>query len=60
VQPPEAEAAVALLLDYTGTACGVRYHGIDLSPEAEAQDLLRDTDFGEVPGGLPHEWWARG
>lgn len=37
--PEEAEAAIALLLDYTGPSSGVRYRGIDLGPEAETQNL---------------------
>jgi hypothetical protein len=38
-QPAEAEAAVALLIDYSGPRSGARYRGIDIGPEAEERGL---------------------
>lgn len=37
--PAEAEAAVALLIDYSGSSSGARYRGIDVGPEAEERGL---------------------
>jgi hypothetical protein len=38
-QAAEAEAAVALLIDYSGPSSGARYRGIDIGPEAEERGL---------------------
>jgi hypothetical protein len=38
-QPAEAEAAVALLIDYSGPPSGAKYRGIDIGPEAEERGL---------------------
>src|SRR5690242_16862429 len=38
-QPAEAEAAVALLVDYSGASTSARYHSIDIGPEAEERGL---------------------
>jgi hypothetical protein len=38
-QPAEAEAAVALLIDYSGPSSGTKYCGIDIGPGAEEREL---------------------
>jgi hypothetical protein len=38
-QPAEAEAAVALLIDYSAPPSGAKYRGIDIGSEAEEQGL---------------------
>jgi hypothetical protein len=49
-QPAEAEAAVALLIDYSGPSTGARYRGIDIGPEAEERGLceLAETVIGRL------------
>lgn len=37
--PAEAEAAVALLIDYSGPACGAKYRAIDLGLTADERGL---------------------
>jgi hypothetical protein len=39
VRPAEAEAAVAVLVDYSGAPSGAKYRGIDIGPEAEERGL---------------------
>ena len=49
-QPEEAEVAVALLIDCSGTPSGAKYRGINIGPEAEEWGLWELAE--EVVGRL--------